>query len=372
LKVAQKGVANTNSDGGNYLQDRLHIENAFLFVAIAYDQGVGVAEDNLEAVKWYARAAEAGKSEAQWRLAVKYDLGEGVPKDKQKALQWYLKAANQSGLLAKYLPGVMESQRNIGYLYQYGDGVAKDPQEAFKWFLKAAQNGSDAAEFEVAEAYSSGMGVLQDKQEAFVWYQSAANGGSKPAQIKLARFYLQRVNSPENSPENRIAAHVWLNLAAAQGYEEAAKLRSGLIRKMSPKEISEAQRQAKDFSSGLLLITNTAPVLGASDFDTPAASAPGLSDANEFAVLNVTAKPTEQNDMWWRYGYRVAVRNNGQNTQGQWFHIQFLDAQGYVIDTATTDRTTISPGATAIITGETLLNLPGAARVAGLKATWSP
>jgi uncharacterized protein len=371
LKVAQKSLADTNSIEQRCIQDE------YVYVGKAYDKGLGVAVDKFEAVKWYEKAAEAGKPEAQWRLGVKYDLGDGVLKDKQKALHWYLKAAEQNeiGLLAKYMgdvSGVAESQRNLGYMYQSGEGVSKDAQEAFKWFLKAAKNGSDAAQFEVAEAYNSGVGVLQDKQEAFNWYQKAANGGYKPAQIKLAQFYLGQVNSPANSPENRIAAHVWLNLAAAQGYEDATQLRTSLVRKMSPKEIAEAQRQAKDYSAGTSLITNTVPVLGALAFDTPTVSAPDISDTPVFEVLNVTAKPTEQNEMWWRYGYRLTVRNNGQNTEGQWFHIQFLDAQGYVIDTTTTDRTAIRPGTAVVITGETLLQLPGAARVAKLKATWNP
>jgi TPR repeat protein len=375
LTLAQKSSTHTNYgaiDWKTGLPPDYQIEDSLIPVAKAYDKGLGVTQDKDEALKWYMKAAEAGISEAQFRLGVKYDLGDGVLKDKQKALQWYLKAANKSGIEAILSIGVAESQRNIGYLYQSGDGVSKDAQQAFGWFLKAAGNGSSAAQFEVAEAYSSGVGILQDKQEAFNWYQKAANGGNKSAQIKLAQFYFGQVNSPANSPENRIAAHVWLNLAAAQGYEDATPLRNSLVKKMLPKEIAEAQREEKDFSAGTSLITNTMPALGALAFDAPAASTPDISDTPAFEVLNVTAKPTEQNDVWWRYGYRVTVRNNGQNSEGQWFHIQFLDAQGYVIDTATTDRTAISPGATEIITGETLLQLPGAARVAKLKATWNP
>ena len=70
-----------------------------------------------------------------------------------------------------------------------------------------------------------------------------------------------------------------------------------------------------------------------------------------------------------KYGYRLTVRNNGMNNDRQYFEIQFLDADGYVIDTKT-ERAVIKPGATEIITGETLVNLPGAARVAKLKAIW--
>ena len=98
-------------------------------------------------------------------------------------------------------------------------------------------------------------------------------------------------------------------------------------------------------------------------------NATGFSEKPAFEVLNVTAKPTEQNDIWWRYGYRLTVRNNGMDNDRQYFEIQFLDAEGYVIDTKP-EVSVIKPGATEIITGEALVNLPGAARVAKLKAIW--
>jgi hypothetical protein len=55
----------------------------------------------------------------------------------------------------------------------------------------------------------------------------------------------------------------------------------------------------------------------------------------------------------------------------QFFEIQFLDADGYVIDTKT-EEAVIKPGTTETITGETLVNLPGAANVYKLKAVWKP
>ena len=57
------------------------------------------------------------------------------------------------------------------------------------------------------------------------------------------------------------------------------------------------------------------------------------SDKPEFEVITVTAKATEQNSSWWRYGYRLTVRNNGINHDLKYFDIQFLDADGYVIHT---------------------------------------
>jgi TPR repeat protein len=349
LQVAKQSDSNTNS------WDTSSINESTIGVAKAYDQGLGVDQNKAEAIKWYTKAAEAGVVEGQWRLGVKYDLGDGVDTDKLKALKWYLKAANAPQPLEKMgivSSGVAEAQRNLGYLYLNGEGVAKDDQEAFEWFLKAAENGDSESQCEVAKSYINGIGVLQDRQEAFNWYQKAAYLGSKRAQQKLGSIY---TSANPNLPENRIEAYKWYTLAAAQGDEDAAKFRDIIQPLMSVQELAEASRRAKAFSLGEPPITNTVPV---------------VSQTPTYDVWSITAKPTEQNDVWWRFGYRLTVQNKGLDTEKQRFEIQFLDAQGYVIDTATTDQIAIKPGTTEIITGETLVNLPGAAQVSKLKAIW--
>ena len=356
LKVAQKTAKSTNS------WDNSSITDAILQVARSYDKGLGIVQDKTEAIKWYKKAADSGDTEAEWHLAVKYDLGDGVDADKHKAFQLYLKVANAPKLFGSIVQaGVAESQRNLGYLYRDGDGIGKDTQESFKWFQKSAENGDDHSQYELGKAYQTGNGVLQDKQEAFNWYLKAANQGNKSAQREMGSIYGDNLGSSQN----RIEAYKWYALAAAQGDEYAIKLRDIIAPTLNASELSSALKKAKDFSVGESS-TNVAPVIGQH------AAASVISDKPAFEVLAVTAKPTEQNDVWWRYGYRLTVRNNFSNTDGQWFKIQFLDAQGYVIDSTTTERTVIRPGATEIITGEKLVSLPGAARVAKLKALWNP
>jgi TPR repeat protein/DNA-directed RNA polymerase subunit RPC12/RpoP len=365
-KVAVKIPPATQGDTAKEIE-ALAIEDAYVPVAEAYDKGLGVVEDQAAALAWYLKAANAGIALAQFRLGVKYDLGKGVSKDKAKALQWYLKAADQAGWDARFCKGVVESQRNIGYLYQAGGGVPKDPREAFNWFLKAAGNGCEAAQYEVAKAYNSGVGVLQDKQAAFDWFQKAANNGDESAQTDLALLYLEQVDGSANTPENRIMAYAWLNLVAAQGKAEAASLRNDLIRKMSALEVAEAQRRAKAFSENGMPLTNAVSVLGASA--TPVAARPRTTSAPVLEVLNVTTKMTEQNGTWRRYGYRLSARNNGGSAQQAQFEIQFFNDQGYVIH-STTIASAFAPGETATLTGDTLMELPGTARVANVKAVW--
>jgi TPR repeat protein len=65
------------------------------YLGLMYDDGEGVAEDNVEAVKWYRKAAEQGYSFAQFKLGQMYAMGKGVAQDYVEAVKWYRNAAEQ-------------------------------------------------------------------------------------------------------------------------------------------------------------------------------------------------------------------------------------------------------------------------------------
>jgi len=48
-------------------------------------------------------------------------------------------------------------------------------------------------------------------------------------------------------PQDWVQAHMWYNLAAAQGLEPANKLRDSLAKKMTPAQIAEAQKMAREW-----------------------------------------------------------------------------------------------------------------------------
>ena len=56
---------------------------------------MGVATDQVEAVKWYHKAAEQGDAEAQWHLGRCYRRGNGVAQDEAETAKWYRMAADQ-------------------------------------------------------------------------------------------------------------------------------------------------------------------------------------------------------------------------------------------------------------------------------------
>ena len=58
-------------------------------LGLMYDRGVGVPEDDTEAVRWYRLAAEQGDAPAQYFLGSMYDDGEGVSEDDVEAARWH-------------------------------------------------------------------------------------------------------------------------------------------------------------------------------------------------------------------------------------------------------------------------------------------
>jgi len=74
--------------------------------------------------------AEAGDAESQAELGLRYEQGKGVAKDQVEAVKWVRKGAEQN---------VAEAQYNLGVCLYSGKGLAKDQVESVKWFRKAAE-----------------------------------------------------------------------------------------------------------------------------------------------------------------------------------------------------------------------------------------
>jgi TPR repeat protein len=105
-------------------------------LGVMYDNGLGVAQDYKEAVKWFTKDAEQGYAEAQYNLGNMYNKGKGVLQDYKLAVKWLTKAAEQ---------GYASAQNNLGVMYEYGQGVAQDYKSAHMWFNIAAANGNSTA-----------------------------------------------------------------------------------------------------------------------------------------------------------------------------------------------------------------------------------
>ena len=152
-------------------------------VAYAYDKGVGVPKDPVQADKWYRKAAEAGYPRAMARLGAMYALGRGgLPKDDVQAVIWFRKAAEAGQALA---------MSNLGHMYAAGrGGLAQDESEAVIWYRKAAEAGDAFGMTDLGDMYAAGRGGLaQDDSQAVIWYRKAAEFDNVRGMTDLGDMY---------------------------------------------------------------------------------------------------------------------------------------------------------------------------------------
>lgn len=193
---------------------------------------MGVAKDEGEAVKWFRKAAEQGRAEAQNNLAVMLENGEGTPVDRVESAKWYHKAAEQ---------GIAVAQHALAFRFKTGDGVGRNPTEAVRWYRRAAEQGLEKAQVNLGIMYASGDGVSKDEAEAVRWYRIAAEQGSDAGQNNLGTMYFQG----RGTERDFVEAYAWWNLSATTS-QTAAKNRDGAEQLMTPQQVAEAQRRTKE------------------------------------------------------------------------------------------------------------------------------
>jgi len=139
--------------------------------------------------------------------------------------------------------GDANAQLYLGFMYGKGEAVTQDYKEAVKWYRKAADQGVDRAQYNLGVMYDNGQGVTQDYAAAVRWYRMAADQGYAGAQHSLGFMY----NKGWGVTQDYVQAHMWYNLAATQGEKRARKFRDLLAEKMTPDQIAEAQRLAREW-----------------------------------------------------------------------------------------------------------------------------
>ena len=146
-------------------------------LALMYEKGIGVTQDEKEAMVWYRKSAEQGNSNAQFNLGVLYENGRGCAVDFAKANQWYRKASVQGDALAI---------GNLGMLYLRGDGVRADKMAGLALLLQSATMDSSPenhAKMNIAKAKGLTPELVAAAQKL-----SAALGKAKNLLIPLDQY----------------------------------------------------------------------------------------------------------------------------------------------------------------------------------------
>ncbi len=96
-----------------------------------------------------------------------------------------------------------------------------------------------AADFEAAkEAHERG-----DYETALKELRPLAEQGDAMGQANLGLMYAKG----HGVPQDDVQAHMWLNLAAVRGLETARTLRDRLAEKMTPAQLVDAERLAREW-----------------------------------------------------------------------------------------------------------------------------
>ena len=89
-----------------------------------YYHAKGVAEDSVQAVMWWHKAAEQGHAEAQWELGNAYVRGQGVVRDIATGYAWYSIAADNGLVFAKRDKNKIAEKMYPGDIVR-AEGIAK-------------------------------------------------------------------------------------------------------------------------------------------------------------------------------------------------------------------------------------------------------
>ena len=135
------------------------------------------------------------------------------------------------------------SQFNLGWMYDNGQGVIQDYKEAVKWYTKAAEQGLDEAQYNLGYMYANEQGVIQNYKEAAKWWKKSAEQGHSKAQFNLGLMYIQT----KGVIQDFVMAHMYFNIAAVSGYKDAIKNRGLVEVLMTPSQIAEAQKLAREW-----------------------------------------------------------------------------------------------------------------------------
>ena len=216
-------------------------KEAYFQIAWAYQFGLGIAQDYIEANKWWLESFKAGDVVAAYNLAQNLRNNCGAENaDRKEIFDLYLAAAKG---------GHKNSFFRVAWAYDQGEGVEQDYVEANKWWLKSAELGDASAQYNLANNLYNARGVEKaDIENALKWYERAAKQGHEKAANQLEKINETLKNKIKSSQEEDIVFSI-----SFESVDDANKW----IRQNREKEVIS---MSADYSKSLGLFANHAEV----------------------------------------------------------------------------------------------------------------
>jgi len=211
VKRAQKALA-----AGDYAKayaefSRIEQQNnnplAQFNLALFHEYGWGRPVNQIEACRWYAKAAEGEIPAAAHFYANCLIKGTHRKADPRLAAHWYQRSADL---------GHHASLCALAELYMQGNGVAKDPAKGLELCERSAVQRSTPSMLRLGRFYLE-QDDIRDLPLAQHWLSAAAQQQSVQAQFLLAIM----LRDGQGGASNPLAARKWFETAASLGYREA-------------------------------------------------------------------------------------------------------------------------------------------------------
>lgn len=214
----------------------LYLHEDFMFPFMLADGSIHPLPPLPQKMQGLLAEAEAGSAEAQCRLGRAWETGiyddtTCITKNEVEAARWYEKAALQDHAPA---------QVRLGNYCSFSSG----DDAAIQWYLKAAAQGNAQAQYELGLLCKEGNGMSQDAEAAVQWFQKSAEQGHAGACYELGSCY----HDGDGVPEDLVEALKWLLISVASGDDEIAGARAEFIeQQLAESEIEEARRRVDVF-----------------------------------------------------------------------------------------------------------------------------
>ena len=149
--------------------------DALLAMVRYYDQGLAGPPNPQKGTEACLAAAKAGSTIAMNEMAVRYQRGTGIAQDNVAAIGWFT-LATQNGVISAFI--------NLGNCYENGNGVRVDLARAGEYYAAAAKMGNPVAQTLIGRLFEEGKGTPKNLAYAYVNYSRAAAGGVADAAKK--------------------------------------------------------------------------------------------------------------------------------------------------------------------------------------------
>jgi len=225
-----------------------------MFLAEAYELGLGGEKDYLAAVTQYLTLLHQGFSMADGRPHKHQDWA------MERIVDLFATGKANFDHDSRYVPGNPEllarrlednrtkvssskAMEQIGTMYLDGAKLPHNPNKAVEWLALAAQSGSSSAMFRLGELWEDDQIGEQDLKESVAWFREAANRNHPKAQYRLGAALFEG----RGCDADPIEAWKWLKLSSENGSPEADQLLARVTSQLSEDDLRSARMRKDSF-----------------------------------------------------------------------------------------------------------------------------